>query len=335
MNDGPDFLASLCLPSEGAPVAQEIAAIAALARDCAERLRYFEILYAVDERSRSAVNACAPQLALIPNLRILFVRNHASFYQRRTIAAREAIGDVVAIGSFAELQVIDLPTLASDCFRTDQVLLARRGGRGGLSLVYPLLRAVASHRVNNRDMRSIAFPRARLLQALARESVTIDLRFEPKRGETYVRVPVADAGGRPPRGNAHRLQLLAEIVSGASGAYLRAYALLSLCAFLAAIAYGLYAIVVITTFRHVEPGWFTTNLIQSGSIAFLSIGVAIFALGLARLLEQRERGSTLGIIDEVGNVNFFRSTPELNVDLGQSGEAEAGLAVEGGIRRDD
>jgi hypothetical protein len=327
MNDGPDFLASLCLPAEGAPVAQEITAIAALAHDCAARLRYFEIVYVVDERSRSAVDACAPQLAAIPNLRILFVRSDASFYKRRTIGAREAIGDVVAIGSFAELARVDLPALAADSFRTDEVLLARRGGKASLSPAYPLLRAVASHRVDSRDMRSIAFPRPRLLQALARESATIDLRFEPKRGETYVRVPVAHAAGRRPRGNAHRLQLLAEIISGASSAYLRAYALLSLFAFLAAVAYGVYAVVVVTTFRHVEPGWFTTNLIQSGSIAFLAIGFAIFALGLARLLEQRERGSTLGIVEEVGNVNFFRSAPDLNVDLAHR-DRDAGVDVE-------
>lgn len=318
MKDGPDFLASLCLPAEGGSVADEIAAIAALARDCSERLRYFEIVYVLDERSRSAVEACARQVAVIPNLRILFVRNDATFYKRRTIGAREAIGDVVAIGSFAELGRVDLPALAADSFRTDEVLLAQRAGTAGPSPVYALLRAVASHRINSRDMRSIALPRTRLLQALARESAAIDLRFEPKRGETYVRVPVTRAGGPPPRGNAHRLQLLAEIVSGASSAYLRAYALLSLFAFLAAIAYGLYAIVVVTTFRHVEPGWFTTNFIQSGSIAFLAIGFAIFALGLARLLEQRERGSTLGIVEEVGNVNFFRAAPELNVDMGRA-----------------
>lgn len=332
MTDGPDFLASFCLPAEGAPVAQEIAAVAALSHACAERLRYFEILYVVDERSRAAVDSCAAQLANIANLRILFVRNDSSFYRRRTIAAGEAIGDVVAIGSFAELGAIDLPALAADCFRTDQVLLARRSGRAGLSLAHPLLRAVASHRIDRRDMRSIAFPRARLLQALARESATIDLRFEPKRGETYVRVPVAQAAGRQPRGNAHRLQLLAEIISNASSAYLRTYALVSLLAFFAAAAYGLYAVVVVTTFRHVEPGWFTTNLIQSGSVGFLAIGFAIFALGLARLLEQRERGSTLGILDEVGNINFFRSAPDLNVDVDR-GEPDAGTGAGEGRER--
>ncbi|MDB5691144.1 MAG: hypothetical protein JWO81_207 [Alphaproteobacteria bacterium] len=327
MTEGPDFLASLCLPAEGGPISRDIAAIAALARDCAARMRYFEILYVVDEGSRSAVDACAPQLAAIPNLRILFVRNNTSFYQRRTIAAGEAIGDVVAIGSFAELARVDLPALAADSFRTDQVLLAHRVGGPGVTLLYPLLRALSSHRVNGRDMRSIAFPRVRLVQALARESATIDLRFEPKRGECYVRVPVAHARTRQPRGHAHRLQLLAEIISGASSAYLRAYAVISLFAFLAAIAYGLYAIVVVTTFRHVQPGWFTTNLIQSGSIGFLALGFAIFALGLARLLEQRERGSTLGIVDEIGNINFFRSAPELNVEVGR-GTTEAGVDLE-------
>jgi hypothetical protein len=327
MTEGPDFLASLCLPAEGGPIPREIAAIAALAGDCAARMRYFEILYVVDERNRSAVDACATQLAAIPNLRILFVRGNASFYQRRTIAAGEAIGDVVAIGSFAELALVDLPALAADSFRTDQVLLAHRVGGPGVTLLYPLLRALSSHRVNGHDMRSIAFPRARLVQALARESATIDLRFEPKRGESYVRVPVAYARTRQQRGHAHRLQLLAEIISGASGAYLRAYALISLFAFLAAISYGVYAIIVVTTFRHVQPGWFTTNLIQSGSIAFLALGFAIFALGLARLLEQRERGSSLGIVDEIGNINFFRSAPELNVDVGR-GTAEAGVDLE-------
>lgn len=327
MTEGPDFLASLCLPAEGGPIANEIAAIAALARDCTARLRYFEILYVVDERNRPAVDAYAPLLAAIRNLRILLVRNNTSFYQRRTIAAGEAIGDVVAIGSFAELAQVDLPALAADSFRTDQVLLARRVGGLGLSLLYPLLRVLSSHRVNNRDMRSIAFPRARLVQALARESATIDLRFEPKSGESYARVPVAHARTRKRGANAHRLQLLVEIVSGASSVYLRAYALISLFAFLSALAYGLYAIIVVTTFRHVQPGWFTTNFIQSGSIAFLALGFAIFALGMARLLEQRDRGSTLGIVDEVGNINFFNSAPQLNVDVGR-GAADTGPDAE-------
>ena len=328
MTERPDFLASLCLAAEGGPIAHEIAAIAALAGECASRLRYFEILYVVDERNRRAVDACASKLAAIANLRILFVRNNPSFYQRRTIAAGEAIGDVVAIGSFAELERVDLPALAADSFRTDQVLLAHRVGGPGVTLLYPLLRLLSSHRVNGQDMRSIAFPRARLVQALARETATIDLRFEPKRGESYVRVPVPYARTHHRQGNAHRLQLLAEIVSGASSAYLRVYALVSLCAFLAAIAYGLYTIVVVTTFRHVQPGWFTTNLIQSGSIAFLALGFAIFALGLARLLDQRERGSSLGIVDEVGNINFFRSAPTLNVDVDRDGvEAAIPLAL--------
>ena len=319
MREGPDFLASLCLPSEGCEVPREIAAIATLARDCAVRLRYFEILYVVDERSRAAVHSYAPLLAGIRNLRILFVRNIVNFYQRRTVAAREAIGDVVAIGSFSELKSVDLPALAAESFLSDEVLLARRSGGFALSLLHPLLRVLSAHRVNGRDMRSIAFPRARLAQALARESATIDLRFEPKRGEAYVRVPVAHPQTRRPRGNAHRLQLLAEIVSGAASGYLRTYALISLAAFLCAIAYGLYAVVVVTTFRHVQPGWFTTNLIQSGSIAFLALGFAIFSLGLARLLEQGDRGSRLGIVDEVGNTNFFRSAPDLNVDVGSAG----------------
>jgi hypothetical protein len=254
---------------------------------------------------------------VIRNLRILFVRNSAGFYQRRTIAAAEAIGDVVAIGSFAELACVDLPALAAESFRTDEVLLARRAGGPGVSVLYPLLRLASSHRVNGRDMRSIAFPRARLLEALARESATIDLRFEPKRGESYVRVPVAQPRGRRRGGHGHRLQLLAEIVSGASGAYLRAYAATSLVAFLAAIAYAVYAIIVVATFRHVQPGWFTTSLVQSGSIAFLALGFAIFALGLARLLEQRDRGPSRGVVDEVGNINFFRSAPDLNVDVGR------------------
>lgn len=317
MTEGPDFLMSLCLPAEGGHISREIAAIVALARDCATRVRYFEILYVVDEHNRASVDAYAPMLATVRNLRILFVRNNTSFYQRRTIAAGEAIGDVVAIGSFAELASVDLPAIAADSFRNDQVLLARSTGGAGISLLYPLLCAISSHQINSRDMRSIAFPRARLSQALQRESATIDLRFQPKRGESYIRRPVETTRTRRRSGNAHRLQLLTEIISGASGAYLRAYALISLFAFLAAIAYGLYTIVVIATFRHVQPGWFTTNLIQSGSIAFLALGFAIFALGLARLLDQRERGSTLGIVDEVGNTNFFQSAPDLNVDVGR------------------
>lgn len=328
MNGDPEFLVSIGIPEEGFGIAREVAMIATLAHGCAARLRYFELIYVIEERHRSEVEEYAALLATIGNLRIVFVRNGTSYYQRRRIAAATAIGDVVVLACLAELGAIDLAEMARRCFLADRVVLAERSARASLSIFHPVVRALSGHRVNSRDMRSIAFPRATLVQTLERETATIDLRFEPKRGERYERIAAARPKTRIRSGIGHRLLLVSEIVSGAASKYLRAYALLSLVTLICALLYGLYAVVVVTTFRHVEPGWFTTNFVQSASIGFLALGFAIFSLGLARLLERQDGGSGSGIVDEIGNTNFFSSAPTLNVDLDRESLASVPAGVE-------
>lgn len=311
---GAEFLASFCLTREDDSVANEVKAIASLARRCAKRLRFFEIVYVVPERDRHEIDGCAALLSQVANLRILYVRNDVGIYRQRRIAASEAIGDIVVLTGMQEQINIDLPAYAEDAFYADEIRIAQRTGTRRTAILYPLLNLIADHHVNAQDMRTLALPRTRLVQILARETATIDLRFEPKRGDHYVRIPISHQPTRP-RQQRHQLALLAELISNASTRYLRVYAVAALLGAFCALLYVLYTVIVYFSFSAVEPGWFTTNFTQGTFLAFLALGFSIFSLGLAKLTEQKDNGASIGIVDEVGNINFFRSTHELNVDM--------------------
>jgi hypothetical protein len=318
MTQQPEFLASLCFTREDRDIADEVSSLAALAKRCAAQLRFFEIIYVVPERDRIEVERCGPNLARAANLRILYVRNDVSLYRQRRIGAAEAIGDVVMLSGMREISDIDLIALIERAFSSGEILLATRGRPVRNGVFYSVLGAFSEHRVNGSDMRTIVLPRARLIQILARESATIDLRFEPKSGDRYVRVPTPHRSNRS-TGQRHRWELLSEIVSNASTRFLRIYALISLIGAAAAATYVIYTVVAYLTLPHVASGWFTTNFTQGSFVSLLAVGLSIFSLALARLTEHRDSGVSMGIIDEVGNINFFHATHRFNVSL--DGEA--------------
>lgn len=309
-----DYLASFCFASEGG-LARDLERIAHFARACVERVRYWEIIYVVPDHERAGIDASAELLARINGLRILLVRTDTSYYRRRAIAASEAIGDVVVLGSLQELSAVDLIDLADESFARNSIMLVRRSGRGRVPhLFHALLRAVSPYRVSAADLRTIALPRAPLVDILGRPTATIDLRFEPKASNTrYERKLVALPPGLGGRSSDGRFAFLAEIVSASAPRFLRMYATVSGVVFIVALLYAVYAVVVVATLDNVQPGWFTTNLAQSGSVAFLALGFIVFALGLARMVERGDAGTSQGIVDEIGNVSFFDRAPSLNV----------------------
>lgn len=310
-----DHLVSYCFASEG-EVAADLHAIAAFAATCADRVRYWEILYIVSEQQRGGVAASAALVTANKGLRILLVQPDTSYYRRRAIAAAEAIGDVVVLCSLGELAAVDPIALGEEAWAGNIILQARKGGRPGWpGLVQPLLAMISQYRVSAADLRSIALPRAALVEILGRPTAAIDLRFEPRSApRRYARKPVASIPPRRGLSSDGRLAFLAEIVSASAPRFLRAYAAVSAGVFVAAFAYAVYVVIVMLTFTAVQPGWFTTNIVQSGSVGFLALGFVVFSLGLARLIELGAAGPAQGIVDEIGSVSFFDRAPDLNVE---------------------
>jgi hypothetical protein len=312
----PEYFVSFCLAQESE--LDEFDAISALGAYCGRHLQYWEIVYVAGESHHTAIRAASDKFAAIKSLRIILVRDGASYYRRRTIAASEAIGDVVVLTSFAEMSKVDLMAFAEEAMSSRRIVIGRRARKSLFQpMSYWLVGMLSRYRVDGRDLKTIALPRDRLVAILARPTAPIELRFEPKRGIVpYMRkeLPLHRAGGEA--NLKERLELLAEIISTSAARFLSVFALASAAVSVTSVSYGIYAVAVSLMQDDVQPGWFSTAIAQSGTAAFLSLGLAVIALGLANIAGQLDGGVRHEIIEEIGNISFYDRVHDLNIEIG-------------------
>lgn len=308
-----DFLLSVCLVSEG-DLASEFTHLEALGATLNEKFQYTEILYIVSESRRAALRDFADTISTIQNLRIIVVTEAVGFYKRRAIGASESLGEVTILTAFNELD-IDLPALAMISFEAEGVVICTRdGGRGAaFSPVHWGLKAVSTHDVSPRYLRTIAVPRERLNAILTQRGAVLDLRFPPKHAAiAYQQLPIAPAIHPRTTTLGARYQLATELISNSASRFLRAYAGLSVFVIFASIIYAIYAVSAYFIID-VREGWLSTSIVQSGSVFFIACGMVVLSLGLAEFMERAGRDGQHLITDEITNLTFFRDTKALNV----------------------
>jgi len=321
MTDAPhilkDFLASFCFAAEG-DLAEEIDQLVALAAGLGERFGYWEIVYVTSERQQARLPRLAQVLSQIKNLRLIVVRDGTNFYRRRAIAVSEAIGDVVVLTSFAEASLVDPPACAEQAYVSGEIVLCRRAARlRSPLLAHWLLTAITSHRIDPHDLATIALPRTRLNSLALRPTLALDLRFEPKdSGERYARRLVSiGRTGRRHSLISDRFELLEQLILTSAPRMLRAYAALSAFVTILSFLYALYAVSILLFKTDMQQGWFSTAIVQSGSVGFIAIGMTVIALGLADIAERLSGRSRNEIVDELANTSFFGQTKRANVEL--------------------
>jgi hypothetical protein len=321
-----EFLVSVCFATDGNAI-DEVNRIPGVADILESKFRYWEIVYVLRERQRSLVPQLEGLLSRGKNVRVIVLDNDANIYQRRAIAASEAIGDVVVLTSFSELEFIDLPTFAQEAHSSGQIVIGRNASnRWSPTSLHWLLALVSSYRINDKDLQTIALPRTKLNALVARSTFTLDLRFEPKFGERYARRPVATTERGPRRSTiSDRYELLEELISTSSPRILRAYAALSTVVAVLATLYGLYAVVILLLKSDVQAGWFSTAIVQSGSVAFIAMGMTTLAIGVADIAERLQGRSRYTIVDEMANLNLFDQVKDVNVDLDLVGDDRRSL----------
>lgn len=309
------YLASFCLTHEGDPET-EVLRLSQFAGQLDRCFRYWELVYVIGESQSLRASRLAAVLSKIRNLRTIVVRDHTNYYRRRAIAASEAIGDVVVLTSFQELDGVDVPAIAERTYETGELVRAHNSAPlAGFSPAHALLQLLAPYRIDSRDLRTLGLPRTRLSWLLSRSTLTLDLRFEAKQGGfRHLREPVRMRAGRH-QPLAERYGLLEELITTSAPRLLRAYAVLSTFVAGLALLYGVYAVVVIALKERVQEGWFSTALVQSGSVAFVALGMTVLGIGLADLEERLSDRSKHVIVDELANTNFFDGADRMNVEV--------------------
>lgn len=314
-----DCLVSICLPD--LPTTK---AAFTTVRDLAQRLdscfRFREIILVVDDNGHEDYLPLVEQIA---DLRLLTVRQGNSYYDRRVIAAEEAIGDVVLIGNFDEIPHIDFSEMLERAAEQNTVLLATRANcdsvRSGLSTPIIALGRAAGFNVNLNDLQTIALPRSQLNQILSHSDPELALRFPPR----DPRLPLSFfsvESNVPFKGGFHqlrrRVQLLQKLLVYMAPVLLMLVTLSSTVLTLLGLGYTVYVVGVWIFFDNLASGWLTISAMLSLSATFMGISMLGLSLGLQQVLNHRSKNNLEKIAHEINRIDLFgKVASDLNVVL--------------------
>lgn len=281
--------------------------------------RFREIILVVDDTQRAAF---LDLVKAVPNLRLFVVRRGTEYYDRRVIAAEEAIGDLVVIGNVDEIAHMDVLAFLDHAEQAGAITLANRHARSPVKhlLASPFigLGRLAGFKVDPSDFQTSAMPRTLLNLVLAHDEPRLALRFPPR----DPRLPVAHfrtdrnvATRTAFLGIARRAQLLQTLLVYLTPTILSVVAISSSILTLVGMAYAAYIIGALVLVNSLAPGWLTTNAMLAVSAVFMGMSTLGLSLGLQHLLKQRLRLKCDLVPEEVNRIDLFHQVAfDLNVE---------------------
>ena len=324
-----DVVVSACF-SDLVANSATFAALRDVAATLDRAFRFREIILVVDDTQREAFLAL---IAEVSNCRLFVVRRGTEYYDRRVIAAEEAIGDLVVIGNLDEIAQIDLIAFLDHAECENTVTMAFRAVRRPVKrlLAWPFiaLGKLAGFNVDPSDFQSIAVPRTLLNLLLAHDEPRLALRFPPRdpslpldwfRTDRNVTARTAFMGlGR-------RAQLLQTLLVYLTPTILSVVAISSTFLTLLGIAYAAYIVAALVVVDQITPGWLTTNAMLAVSAVFMGLSTLGLSLGLQHLLKQQRRLKGGIVPEEVNHIDLFHQVSfDLNVEL--ESDVRAGPAI--------
>ncbi|MCX9147990.1 hypothetical protein [Erythrobacter sp. WG] len=314
-----DVVVSVCF-SELAASAGTFAALRDLAGKLDTAYRFREIILVVDDSQREAF---LPLVREIANTRLFVVRRGTEYYDRRVIAAEEAIGDLVILGNLDEIAALDVLRFLDFAEAENAVTMAFRPARRPIKrmLAWPFiaLGKLAGFNVDPAEFQSIAVPRTLLNLMLAHDEPRLALRFPPRDPRlprewfrTGVNVPSRTAF----MGVGRRLALLQTLLVYLTPTILSVVAISSSILALVGLAYAAWVVGALLLVETLAPGWLTTNAMLAVSAIFMGFSTLGLSLGLQHLLKQQRRAKGGIVPEEVNRIDLFQQVAfDLNVVL--------------------
>lgn len=314
-----DVVVSVCF-SDLAATPATFAAI----RDLAGRLdgayRFREIILVVDDTQREAFLDLVRE---VPNTRLFVVRRGTEYYDRRVIAAEEAIGDLVVLGNLEEMAALDVLAFLDFAESHDAVTMAFRPAKRPFKrlLAWPFiaLGKLAGFNVDPAEFQSIAVPRTLLNLLLAHDEPRLALRFpprDPRLPREWFRTAVNVESRTAFTGIGRRLALLQTLLVYLTPTMLSVVAVTSGLLTLVGLAYAAWIIGAVLLVDQLAPGWLTTNAMLAVSATFMGFSTLGLSLGLQHLLKQQRRLKGALVPEEVNRIDLFQQVAfDLNVVL--------------------
>lgn len=314
-----DVVVSVCF-SELAASPATFAALRDIAATLDRAYRFREIILVVDDTQRADFLDIVRE---VPNTRLFVVRRGTEYYDRRVIAAEEAIGDLVILGNLAEVAALDVLAFLDFAERENAVTMAFRPERRPFKRLaaWPLiaLGKLAGFNVDPSEWQSIAVPRTLLNLLLAHDEPRIALRFpprDPRLPREWFRTP-AKVGSRTAfNGIGRRLHLLQTLLVYLTPTLLTVVAVSSTILTLVGLAYAAWVLGALVLVENLAPGWLTTNAMLAVSAVFMGFSTLGLSLGLQHLLKQQRRLKADLVPEEVNRIDLFQQVAfDLNVVL--------------------
>jgi len=313
-----DVLASLCF-ADLQPTSETFAALKEAMARIDARFRFRELVLVIDDADQKAF---LPLLRDLANVRLFTIRPGVGHYERRVMAAEEAIGDVVLLASIDEVPQLDLVAMIERAAAGDCVVLAMQPSPGafnlGISAPLVALGHAAGFKVNPRNLKTMGFSRTQVNQLLSHSDPQLALRFPP----LDWRVPlVVLETSRPPsrhhdlRQTGRRLQLIQKLLVYMAPGLLVLVSLVAALLALLGIGYAFYVLGAWLILDNLAPGWLTTSAILSLTSILLGTAILGLSLGLQQLLRQQGRNSLDNVATEVNRIDLFgQLAGDLNVE---------------------
>ncbi len=325
-----DVVVSVCF-SDLAANASTFAQLRDVAATLDRAFRFREIILVVEDFQRDAF---LPLIAEVSNCRLFVVRRGTEYYDRRVIAAEEAIGDLVVIGNLDEVVRIDLIAFLDHAERENAVTMAFRAVRRPVKrlLAWPFIAVgkLAGFNVDPGDLQSIAVPRTLINLLLAHDEPRLALRFPPRDPSLpldWFRIDRNVPARTAMTGLARRAQLLQTLLVYLTPTILSTVAISSTILTLLGMAYAVYILGALFVVDTLAPGWLTTNTMLAVSAVFMGLSTLGLSLGLQHLLKQQRRLKGGIVPEEVNRIDLFQQVAfDLNVELdndARSAPAEA------------
>lgn len=317
-------LVSVCIVWENQTSSSAPEILRDLSKKLSEDYEYFEILLLIHETDFRNISEATQD---IKNLRSIVLRTYSNHYEKRSICARESIGDIIIISTLNEIKFFDFHPVIDLALSEDCVVVSKKKSLTFFETLFftplNLLGKVVGLEINLSLSRTIVFPRTLLNLILSQEYVDLKLRFPPTNQDFKMKtVSPAKSIKRSFSDIESKSALLYMLLLNFTPSLLRQLTFISGLGIFFSSSYFIYAIAVFVFVKDIQSGWFSLSLAISGTALFLTTSIFILSIGIQHMISNLSNSSSRNVLYEVDSINLYKNAEkDLNVELSEKNES--------------
>lgn len=311
-------LISICLIWESPKATNPSSQIEKLCEEIAREYEFFEVLLLINERDFDNNKHVLPKNN---NLRFVISRVFDDYYAKRTICAKESIGDIVVVTNINELEFLNFCDLINTALKNDSIIITKLTKAPVLEKIFSpfflFLGKILRLELKIGILKTIIYPRTKLNTILNQDYEDLKLRFPPSNLD--LNVSVISPSSSIYKGYSDfnsRLSLVYKLLLHLTPILLRHLTLVSGLGILISFAYLLYTFGVYLLIDNIQSGWLTLSLSISGTALFLTSATFVLSISIQHILHSTNKEANMSSTYEIGSIDIYKNIKkDLNIEL--------------------